>query len=99
ADVSHGPYVNVACPTGTSYADTGLANGTTYFYTISAAFSGNPNAGGESANSVEANATPKGPAPVPASSPTGLTAKATKPGTVNLQWVQSTTSGVTQNSI
>jgi len=99
ADVSHGPYVNVACPTGTSYADTGLTNGTTYFYAISAAFSGNPNAGGESADSIEANATPQGAAPTPTASPTGLVAKATKPGTISLQWVQSSTSGVTQNSI
>jgi hypothetical protein len=99
ANVSNGPYQNVACPTGTSYTDTAVTNGTTFFYTISAAFSGNPNAGGESGNSVEANATPKGPAPAPATPPTGLTAKATKPGTINLQWVQSSTSGVTQNSI
>jgi cellulose 1,4-beta-cellobiosidase len=99
ANVSHGPYENVACPTGTSYADTGLTNGTTYFYAISAAFSGNPNAGGESADSIEANATPQGAAPTPPASPTGVVAKATKPGTINLQWVQSTTSGVTQNSI
>jgi len=99
AKVSNGPYQNVACPTGTSYADTGLTNGTTYFYTISAAFNGNPNAGGESAASVEANATPQGPAPPPTTSPTSLTAKATKPGTISLQWAQSTTSGITQNSI
>ena len=31
--------------------------------------------------------------------PTNLTAKATKPGPINLQWVQSITAGVTQNSI
>ena len=99
ANVSHGPYVNVACPTGTSYLDTGLTNGTPYFYAISAAFSGNPNAGGESADSVEASATPQGAAPTPPAPPTSLTAKATKPGTINLQWVQSITPGITQNSI
>ena len=99
ANVSHGPYQNVACPTGTSYADTGLTNGTKYFYAISAAFSGNPNAGGESADSIEANATPQGAAPTPPAPPASLTAKPTKPGTINLQWAQSSTSGVTQNSV
>ena len=38
--------------------DTGLTDGITYFYVVSAAFTGNPNAGGESANSGEVNATP-----------------------------------------
>jgi cellulose 1,4-beta-cellobiosidase len=99
ANVSQGPYVNVACPTGTSYLDTGLTNGTPYFYAISGAFSGNPNAGGESADSVEASATPQGATPTPPAPPTSLTAKATKPGTINLQWVQSITPGITQNSI
>ncbi len=60
AGVSGGPYVNLACPTGTSYVDTGLTDGTAYYYVVSAAFSGNPSAGGESANSHEASATPQG---------------------------------------
>jgi hypothetical protein len=99
ADVSGGPYVNLACPTGTSYVDTGLTDGTAYYYAVSAAFSGNPNAGGESANSSEASATPQGAPPGPSSPPSNLTAKATKTGTINLQWIQSITTGVTQNSI
>ena len=99
ADLSGGPYVNLACPTGTSYVDTGLTDGTAYYYAVSAAFSGDPNAGGESANSSEASATPQGPPPGPPSPPSNLTAKATKPGTINLQWIQSITTGVTQNSI
>ena len=33
---SGGPYTTVASLTGTSYADTGLANGTTYYYVVSA---------------------------------------------------------------
>jgi hypothetical protein len=59
ASVSHGPYIGIACPTATSYVDTGLTDGKTYYYVISAAFNGNPNAGGESANSGEVSATPK----------------------------------------
>jgi hypothetical protein len=100
AKAGGGPYVTIACPTGTSYVDTGLTDGTAYYYVVSAAFSGNPNAGGESPDSSEASATPQGaqPPPTPAP-PSSLTAKATKPGTVNLQWVQSITAGVTQNSI
>ena len=82
ADVSGGPYVNVACPTTTSYVDTGVTNGTTYYYVVSAWFTGNPNAGGESADSGEASATPK-PPPPPA--PTGLTATAGN-GQVALAW-------------
>jgi cellulose 1,4-beta-cellobiosidase len=63
--------VTVACPTSTSFVNTGLSNGTTYYYVVSGAFSGNPNAGGESADSSEASATPQGIAPPV---PTGLTA-------------------------
>lgn len=96
ANVSGGPYVNIACPSGTSYVNTGLTDGTAYYYAVSAAFSGSPDAGGESANSSEASATPQGGPPAP---PSNLTAKATKPGTIYLQWVQSITTGVTQNSV
>jgi fibronectin type 3 domain-containing protein len=48
-----GPYTQVAAPTTTSHADTGLTNGTTYYYVVSAL-----NAAGESANSSQASATP-----------------------------------------
>jgi PKD repeat protein len=99
ASASGGPYVNIACPVGTSYVDTGLTNGTAYYYAVSAAFSGNPNAGGESADSSEASATPQGAPPTVPVPPSNLTAKATKPGTINLQWLQSNTTGVTQNSV
>src|SRR4029450_8592456 len=43
---SGGPYVGIACPTGTSYVDTGLTNGTTYYYVVSASYTGGPEAGG-----------------------------------------------------
>jgi len=58
ATVSGGPYVKVACTTTTTYIDTGLSNGRTYYYVVSAAYSAGPNAGGESADSSKASATP-----------------------------------------
>jgi fibronectin type 3 domain-containing protein len=48
-----GPYTTVNSPTGTSYIDMGLTDGTKYYYVVSAV-----NAGGESANSSEVSATP-----------------------------------------
>jgi fibronectin type 3 domain-containing protein len=53
ATVSGGPYSNIATNTTTTYTNTGLANGTTYFFVVSAA-----NASGESANSSQVSATP-----------------------------------------
>jgi fibronectin type 3 domain-containing protein len=50
---SGGPYTQVAAPSTTSDTDTGLTNGTTYYYVVSAL-----NAAGESANSTEVSATP-----------------------------------------
>jgi len=52
---SGGPYANVAAAvTGTSFTNTGLVNGTPYYYVITAL-----NASGESPISVQANATPQ----------------------------------------
>ena len=67
ATVSGGPYTQVAAPTSPSDTDTGLTNGTTYYYVVSAV-----NSAGESANSSQVNAIPVGPPPTP----TGLTATA-----------------------
>jgi hypothetical protein len=50
---SGGPYTQVAAPTTNTYTDTGLTNGTPYYYVVSAV-----NEGGESGNSSEASATP-----------------------------------------
>ncbi len=56
ATTSGGPYTNVATNiTGTNYTNTGLTNGTTYYYVVSAS-----NGAGSSANSVQASATPTG---------------------------------------
>jgi hypothetical protein len=55
--VSGGPYVNVVCTTATTYTDTALTNGTTYYYVVSAAYQAGPEGGGESADSSEASGT------------------------------------------
>jgi hypothetical protein len=57
---SGGPYSQIAAPTSTSFTDTGLANGTAYFYVVSAV-----NSAGESPNSSQATATPKNPTQTP----------------------------------
>jgi fibronectin type 3 domain-containing protein len=80
---SGGPYTQVAAPTTTSDTDTGLTNGTTYYYVVSAL-----NAAGESANSAQASATPVAPATPPAA-PTGVQATAGN-AQVNLIWTAST---------
>jgi hypothetical protein len=54
-----GPYTTIASTTATSYTDTTVVNGTTYYYVVTAV-----NAGGESLPSNEVNATPPLP-PVP----------------------------------
>src|SRR5262249_62352878 len=60
ATVSDGPYVSVGCPTTTSFTNTNLQNGTTYYYVVAAQYTGGPDAGGASADSVEASVTPQG---------------------------------------
>ena len=54
---SGGPYSKIASPATTSYADTTVTNGTTYYYVVSAV-----NAQGESGNSGQASGTPNVPA-------------------------------------
>jgi cellulose 1,4-beta-cellobiosidase len=96
---SGGPYVTVACTNSTSYTDSGLTNGVTYYYVVSAAYTGNPDAGGESADSAEVSATAQVLAVVP-SAPTNVTASTGNPkGSVSLRWTQSVTPGITQNYI
>jgi len=63
ATTSGGPYTTVATGVaGTTYTNTGLTNGTTYYYVVSAA-----NSAGESANSAAASATPAGTVTPPSS--------------------------------
>jgi fibronectin type 3 domain-containing protein len=54
---SGGPYTQIATPTTNSYVDTGLTNGTTYYYVVAAV-----NSAGSSANSAQVSATPSVPA-------------------------------------
>ncbi len=54
ATVSGGPYTPIASPTTTTFTDTGLTNGTAYYYVVSAV-----NGSGESANSTQVTATPQ----------------------------------------
>jgi len=60
ATTSGGPYATVASVGTTGYTDTGVVNDTTYYYVVSAV-----NAGGESANSAQASATPSAPSSLP----------------------------------
>jgi hypothetical protein len=70
--VSGSGYASVATGVaGTTYTNTGLTNGTTYYFVVQAV-----NANGASGNSAQSSATPATGAP---SAPTGLTA--TKNGT------------------
>jgi fibronectin type 3 domain-containing protein len=79
---SGGPYTQVATQTTTNDTDTGLSNGTKYFYVVSAY-----NSAGQSANSAEVNATPALPPPT---APTGLAAVAGN-AQVTLTWTASAT--------
>lgn len=90
ATVSGGPYSQIATPATTTYSDMALANGTTYYYVISATSSA-----GESANSSQTSATPVAPGTLP-SSPSGVAAVAGN-AAVNLSW--SASSGSTSYKV
>jgi fibronectin type 3 domain-containing protein len=61
ATTSGGPYTTLASPTGATYTDTAVSNGTAYYYLVTAV-----SASGESAKSNQASATPSGSPPAPA---------------------------------
>ncbi len=86
ATTGGGPYTQVAAPTSTSYTDTSLANGTTYYYVVSALDSA-----GESANSAQVSATPVASATTPAT-PTNISATA---GNAQASLTWSASSGAT----
>jgi fibronectin type 3 domain-containing protein len=75
-----GPYTQIATQVGTNDTDTGLTNGTKYFYVVSAY-----NSAGQSGNSAEVSATPVLPPPA---TPTGLAATAGN-AQVSLTWTAS----------
>jgi fibronectin type 3 domain-containing protein len=83
-----GAETQVATPTSASFTDSGLTNGTKYFYIVSAY-----NSYGQSGNSSEVNATPALPVPV---APSGLTAAASN-AQVMLSWTAS--SGATSYNV
>jgi len=69
---------------GTTYTDSGLSNGTTYYYQVTAV-----NSAGESGRSSESSATPTATAP---GAPTGLTASGGN-GSVSLSWTAPSSNG------
>ena len=70
AATTGGPYSLIGTATGTSYTDSPVTNGTTYYYVASAT-----NTAGEGADSAEASATPNSPYATWAANPAqGLTA-------------------------
>jgi fibronectin type 3 domain-containing protein len=85
-----GPYIKISSSSATGFTDTGLTNGTTYFYVVSAL-----NSTGESANSAQASATPAAPTQSP-SAPTGLRATG---GNAQISLVWTASSGATSYNI
>jgi lysophospholipase L1-like esterase len=93
ATAPDGPYMTVGSPSTSSYTDSGVVNGITYYFVVSAV-----SASGESTNSSRVSVTPN--AVIPPLPPKNLTAtKASQPGKINLSWTQSATAGVTLNNI
>jgi hypothetical protein len=74
ATTNGGPYTTVISVTATNYTDTGLTNGTTYYYVVSA-----NNLAGEGTNSTQVSVTPQ-------ITPTGLFAAAVSSSQINLIW-------------
>jgi fibronectin type 3 domain-containing protein len=89
ATTSGGPYTQMGDPTAPSYTDTGLTNGTDYFYVVSAL-----DGSGESANSSQASGTPASPPP-PSAAPAAPTALATTTGNQQLSLTWTASSGAT----
>ncbi|HEU6447322.1 MAG TPA: cellulase family glycosylhydrolase, partial [Verrucomicrobiae bacterium] len=93
ATVNGGPYTTIATGVASpTYTDSSLANGTTYYYVVSAV-----NSSGESANSDQVSATPSAPT-LPAA-PTSLTASSPRKKQIALNWTQSTSPNITNNKI
>ena len=88
-----GPYTTIAPNvTATSHTDTTVANGTTYYYVVSAV-----NADGESADSSELSATPN--PTTPPAAPTNLTASQSGKKKIALAWTQSASPNIVSNRV
>jgi fibronectin type 3 domain-containing protein len=77
-----GPYIQVASISAVNFTDTGVTNGTTYYYVVSAY-----DPAGQSANSAQVSAAPAAPLAAPAT-PTNLQATAGN-AQVSLTWTAS----------
>jgi len=80
ADVSGGPYVNLACPTGTSYVDNRSDRRNRVLLRGLSRLQWQPQCRGESANSSEASATPQGAPSGAPSPPSNLTRQGDEDG-------------------
>lgn len=82
-----GPFTaqNATLLLASAYADSAVANGTTYYYRVTAV----DTSGNESGNSATVSATPQAPDTTPPSAPTGLSATAGN-GSVALDWANNT---------
>ena len=90
SNTSGGPYTKISSPTTASYTDTGLTNGTPYYYVVTAV-----NSAGESAASSQATATPTTPVTIPAA-PTDLQATA---GNTQVSLTWSASAGATSYNV
>ncbi len=90
ATTSGGPYTTISSPMVTTFVDSSAANGTRYFYVVSAV-----NSAGESANSAQVNATPTAPIVAPAA-PMGLAATA---GNAQVSLVWNASAGATSYNV
>ncbi len=84
---NNGPYTKIIGVASTGYTNTGLTNGTAYYYVVTAV-----NSSGESGNSNQATATPLAP-PLP---PGGLTAT---PGNAQVALTWNTSSGASSYNV
>jgi polysaccharide biosynthesis protein PslG len=92
-----GPYALVASPIANSHSDTNLKNGTTYFYTVSAA-----NLAGESTSSAQVSAKPTAGSPAPGSTVVSVTvspSSASTPTSGNLQFTATVQGSTSDKSV
>ena len=100
ATTTGGPYTTIATGVaGTTFTNTGLTNGTTYFFVVSAV-----NANGQSANSAQVSATPQAPAtppppPVGAVTATSRVASGSNPWWSELDVIMNHTASLTALTI